>query len=123
MKKYRDMTDEQKRSHRKYSKNWKRNHPALCREYAKKIWKKVSLRCMIDADYYAELRRRARERLEKWRRKRGMGKRGPRPSMTIPDWCTMGRCVDARSTWLEINADASMRDYAMRLAMERGIAR
>lgn len=75
---------------------------------------------MVDADFYAEHRRRARENLEKWRRKRGMKKRKQIPSMTIPDWCTKGRCIDARSAWLEINADASMRDYAMRLAIERG---
>ena len=123
MKEYRDMTDEQKRRHYESSLKWRRNHPAWCREYAKKSWKKVSLRCMVDADFYANLRRRVRKSQEKWRRKRGMKTRGPMPSRTIPDWCTMGRCVDARSTWIEINADASMHDYAMRLAIERGIAR
>ena len=122
-KKYRDRTDDQKRRHCENTKRWQKNHPEWRRESAQKRWAKVSLRCMIDADYYAELRRAARERLEKWRRKRGMRKRGPMPSRTIADWCTKGRCVDARSAWLEINADASVRAYAMRLAIERGAAR
>ncbi len=95
------------------------SHPEKVRKRRETEKLKFYARAMVDADFYADYRRKQRARHAKYRRKKGMKCRGPQPARTIPDWCVMGGALDTRSRFLFVNAAPEMKDYAMRLALER----
>lgn len=108
------------------NRKWRESHPDYNREYyaahheyyrARYVLR--VLREMVDCEYYARNRQKARERAERKRRRDGKPVRRPLLSMRIPDWCVRGMELDVRSQWLINNLTDSQRAYARELAIER----
>ncbi len=112
------MTAEEKRAYNRDYYQRKLKGSAKQKERRRKLWAKKKMRMMVDADHYAEHRRRVRAALWKWRRKKGMRERGRQPARTIPDWCVMGCALDANSPLLFENASPELKAYGRELAME-----
>ena len=98
-----------------YARAYAKAHP----EYYRARYVLRVLREMVDCEYYARNREKARERAERKRRRDGKPVRRPLLSMRIPDWCVRGMVLDVRSQWLINNLTDSQRAYARELAIER----
>ena len=72
----------------------------------------------VDAAAYAQARRKGRI----YRAKKAVSEGRiykPQFARRIPDWCVMGRVLDAASPFLDVNITPSQRAYARELAIER----
>ena len=76
------------------------------------------VRSMLDCDYYAECRRKDRERANRRRLRMGLTAAG-QPARRIPDWCVRGGVLDCRSQWLWENVTDEQKAYAKELFIER----
>lgn len=112
------MTAEEKRAYDRDYYQRRIKGSAKQKERYRKLWAKEKMRMMVDADHYAEHRRRVRASQWKWRRKKGMKVRGLQPARTIPDWCVMGCALDANSPLLFENASPELKAYGRQLATE-----
>lgn len=114
---------------REYNRAWKARKPdrvktvSLAYQKAHPEYKRMyRMRCIVremtDCEYYAERRRKNRERAARRRLRMGLTYVG-KPAMRIPDWCVRGGVLDTRSQWLFCNATDEQRAYARELAIER----
>lgn len=87
-------------------------------EYKRMYRMRCMVREMTDCEYYAERRRKARERANRRRLRMGLSAVG-KPARRIPDWCVRGGVLDTRSQWMWHNATDEQKAYARELAIER----
>ena len=127
---YKPLTDEERLARRRAAKRkwnaanrdkvtaaqraWKERNPDRVKAYRMRC----IVREMTDCEYYAERRRKARERANLRRLRMGLTAVG-KPAMRIPDWCVRGGVLDTRSQWLFCNATDEQKAYARELAIER----
>ena len=142
---YKPLTDEERLARRRAAKRkwnaanrdkvtaaqraWKERNPDRVKAYARAYQKAhpeykrmYRMRCIVremtDCEYYAERRRKDRERANRRRLRMGLTAVG-KPARRIPDWCVRGVVLDTRSQWLWHNATDEQKAYAREIAIER----
>lgn len=114
--------------HREYARRYASADEALPRskltpeqrkERAHLKWFKRIIREMLDCDFYAHNRRKARESQYKRWAKQGKNWTKGQPARRIPDWCVRGAVLDARSQWLPHNITPEQKAWARELCIER----
>ena len=114
---------------------WRKAHPEKERERRRRNYAKLTpeqrkerahlkqfkrLVCeMLDCNYYARNRRKAREAQYKRWAKQGKNWCKGKPAMRIPDWCVRGGVLDARSPFLFENATPEQKAWARELCIEK----
>lgn len=93
---------------------YQKAHP----EYKRMYRMRCMVREMTDCEYYAERRRKERERANRRRLRMGLTAVG-KPARRIPDWCVRGGVLDASSPWLWENVTDEQKAYARELMIER----